>query len=152
MSLPASPASPLSLAGLGEESNIAVDEEVVAAFDSLMIAELVRGRLEASGIAARLEDANTVSVASHLALAIGGVKVVVARSDLDAARTLINTPSPLAQLDDVDERPTAPEPSVDRNAGWSLRFAVFGMLVPVVGQIGSFAFAVNAFASWGQLS
>ena len=62
--LPTSSASPLSMSGLdGEPTGVADDEEIVVSFDSLLHAELVRGRLEASGIAARLEDAHTVGKA-----------------------------------------------------------------------------------------
>ena len=146
MNLPASPASPLSLSGLIDENNgVANDEEIVASFDSLLHAELVRGRLQASGIDARLEDANTVSMAGHLALAIGGVKVVVAKDDIEAARELISTPVALA-ADDDDLRPTAREKTPDDAARWCFRLAIAGVVFPVVGQIGSLAFALQAWS------
>lgn len=152
MSLPTSSASPLSLSGLEPEpTGVGADEEVVVSFDSLLHAELVRGRLEASGIAARLEDAHTVGMASHLASAIGGVKVVVAKADVDGARALLATPALPAELDD-DLRPTAPEKTVDDVARWALRLAIGGVVFPVVGQIGSLVFAAQAFAARKELT
>lgn len=150
--LPTSSASPLSMSGLeGEPTGVADDEEVVVSFDSLLHAELVRGRLEASGIAARLEDAHTVGMASHLASAIGGVKVVVARSDVEAARGVLATPA-LPDGIDVDPRPMRDVRSVDDTARWALRLAIAGVVFPVVGQIGSLVFAAQAFASRKQLT
>ncbi len=151
--LPSSAASPLSLADLDGEgpdrgSPELVDEEIVAAFDSLWQAELVRGRLEASGIAARLLGAHTVGLASHLAPVIGGVKVVVATKDAGEARAVMLTP---ALLDD-DATPTRPEPQVDDVARWALRLSVLGIFLPVIGQIGSFSFVLQAFSRRRALS
>jgi hypothetical protein len=150
--LPASSASPLSLAGLEPDATgVDDDEEVVVSFDSLLHAELVRGRLEASGIPARLEDAHTVGMASHLASAIGGVKVVVAKADVEASRELLQTPVALEGAD-VDDRPTAPGQTVDDVARWALRLALAGVVFPVVGQIASLAFAAQAFYGRRELT
>lgn len=151
-SLPASSASPLSLSGLEPEpTGVGEDEEIVVSFDSLLHAELVRGRLEASGVPARLEDAHTVGMASHLASAIGGVKVVVARSDVEAARGILATPALPAEID-VDPRPTAAVTTVDDTARWALRLALAGVVFPVVGQIGSLVFAAQALAARKELT
>jgi hypothetical protein len=154
--LPSSAASPLSLGHLdahlegGDDApSIASDEEVVASYDSLLIAELVRGRLEASGIAVRLQDAHTVGLASHLAQAVGGVKVVVSKSDVEDARALLLTP---ALIDDDDPRPTRREQTVDDDARWAFRLSLLGIVLPVIGQIGSLVFALRAIAGRKGLS
>ena len=147
---PSSAASPLSLAEFDDDADTGRHEEVVASFDSLLLAELVRGRLEASGIGVRLQDAHTVSLASHLAQAVGGVKVVVARADADDARALLQAPAPLTP--DDDPRPLRRERTVDDVARWALRLSLFGVVFPIVGQIGSLAFVVQAIAGRRALS
>lgn len=93
---PTSPASPMS-----STTALSTDDEaVVAAYDTPLEAELARGRLEVEGIAARVADANTVSVAQHLSMALGGVKVVVPKSELEEARAILAAPG---ALDDDDE-------------------------------------------------
>ena len=149
---PSSAASPLSL---GDFDGVVddVSEEVVAAFDSLLHAELVRGRLEASGIGCRLRDAHTVGLASHLAQAVGGVKVVVSKDDADDARALLA--SPVLVIDGAlpdDGLPTQREPHVDDVARWALRLSLLGILLPIIGQIGSLAFVVQAIAGRKGLS
>ncbi|OGQ26213.1 MAG: hypothetical protein A2138_17885 [Deltaproteobacteria bacterium RBG_16_71_12] len=71
------------------------DEAVAASFDSLIEAELARGRLEAEGIAARVADGNIAGIG----LALGGVRLMVAGSDLGAARALLFAPSALVEPD-----------------------------------------------------
>ncbi|MDP2342585.1 MAG: DUF2007 domain-containing protein [Deltaproteobacteria bacterium] len=148
--LPSSAASPLSLAGLDESPTVASDEEIVATFDSLLLAELVRGRLEASGIGVRLQDAHTIGLASHLAQAVGGVKVVVAKSDAEDARALLATPAVID--DDADPRPTRREQTVDDVARWAFRLSLMGVAFPIVGQIASLVFALQAIGKRRELT
>lgn len=103
MAAPTSPASPMSLSSALSYD----DEQVVAAFDSLMEAELARGRLEAEGIAARIADGNMAGIG----LALGGVKLVVAESDVGAARALLFAPSAI-----VEDEPR-PDPDQPRQRG-----------------------------------
>lgn len=113
------------------------DEAVVASFDTLIEAELARGRLEAEGISARIVDGNTVSIAQHLSGALGGVKLVVAESDDAAARALLFAPSALAEgeavLDaELSREPEAALPTLDTPDGVAeraLRAAVLGFVL-----------------------
>lgn len=123
---------------MSRSSALSRDEEhVVAAFDTLMEAELARGRLEIEGIAARIVDGNTVGIAQHLSNALGGAKVVVAESDLGAARTILFAPSALVQETEepADAAPVpdeAPLPTLDTPDGLverALRAAVLGFVV-----------------------
>lgn len=144
MTDPTSPASPMSTsAALSAE-----DEAVVAAFDTLMEAELARGRLEAEGIGARIVDGNTVSIAQHLSGALGGVKLVVAESDHAAARALLFAPSALADDDHaLAPEPEAPLPTLDTPDGVAeraLRAAVLGfVLLPPLLHLWSLALAAR---------
>jgi len=101
---PSSAASPISSASL-EPSSLVVDEGVpqvvVAVFPDVIQAEIGKGTLEAAGIAARLVDDLTAGVAPHLALAIGGVRVVVAEPDADEARAVLANPARF--VDHVEE-------------------------------------------------
>jgi hypothetical protein len=54
-----------------------------------MEAELAKGRLLASGIEAKLSDQHTVSMAWHLADAMGGIKLRVAEEDLERALVVL---------------------------------------------------------------
>ncbi len=109
------------------------DEQTVAAFDTLMEAELARGRLESEGIGARIIDGNTVGIAQHLSSALGGVKLAVAESDFPAARAILFAPSAL--VDDaaaVTEHDEPPLPTVDTPDGVAvraLRAAVLGFVL-----------------------
>lgn len=145
--LPSSAASPASIADLdGSDPTTLCEEEVVAAFDSLLHAELVRGRLQASGIGARLQDPHIVGLASHLAVASGGVKVVVATKDANDARELLHTPA-LPDDGTNDDLPTRPLHHLDDGARWALRLSLVGVVLPVVGQVASCACALQAFTA-----
>lgn len=120
---------------MSKSSALSRDEEhVVAAFDTLMEAELARGRLEIEGIVARIVDGNTVGIAQHLSNALGGAKVVVAESDLGAARSILFAPSAL--VEEPSEGAAVPEeaplPTLDTPDGLAeraLRAAVLGFVV-----------------------
>jgi len=63
---------------------------VLAAYNTPIEAQIARSRLEIEGIPADLLDENTVSIGTHLALAVGGVKVRIFEDDLDRARDVLN--------------------------------------------------------------
>lgn len=119
------------------------NEVVLASYDSVMHAELVRGRLEAASIPVRLTDTHTAGLGGHLTNVIGGVKVIVARDDVEAARAILET-NDIDGADDDNDLVAANDTSApvvknraDDAARWSLWMAVFSALFPVVGQLGS---------------
>lgn len=141
--VPGSSASPMSTAAaLSTE-----DETIVAAFDTVLEAEMARGRLEVDGIASRIVDGNTVGIAAHLSMAIGGAKVVVAQNDVEAARAILFSTdafepekldeAALAAKDEATHAaPVAVEDDADTTALRALKAAVFGLVfVPPVGQL-----------------
>lgn len=136
---PVSSASPMAVATAVSTD----DEAVVASYDTVLEAELARGRLESEGIGARILDGNTVGVAQHLSLALGGVKIAVARSDFEAAVAILT-----AKPDETDEEEEddEDEPSkqelvkldADATANRALRSAVLGLVFfPPLGQLWS---------------
>jgi hypothetical protein len=158
---PASPASPMAV-------NTAVstdDEAIVAAYDTILEAELARGRLESEGIGARIVDGNTVGVAQHLSLALGGVKIAVARSEFEAARAVLSAP-PLESEDDDDEeddlhdrktremaRPADTDLDADGYANRALRSAVIGLVFfPPLGHLWSLVMLKNALGKGAMTS
>lgn len=130
---PTSAASPMS-----SSTAVSTEEEaVVAAYSTPLEAELARGRLESEGIAARIADGNTVSIAQHLSPALGGVKIVVGRSDFEVARAILMSPG-LESVDDEIDEPKPPEMTADQLANRALRAAVLGLVVvPPVGHLWS---------------
>jgi hypothetical protein len=137
--VPGSSASPMSTAAaLSTE-----DETIVAAFNTVLEAEMARGRLEVDGIASRIVDGNTVGIAAHLSMALGGAKVVVAQRDLEAARAILFSTDAFDddKLDEVAlaaKATTAPVvvEDADSDALRALKAAVFGLVfVPPVGQL-----------------
>jgi len=92
--VPASAASPMPAASLDHSSldDALVDGQrpvVIAAYNSPIEAQLARSRLEAEDIPADLVDEHTVSIGTHLALAVGGVKVRVLEGDVERAQALL---------------------------------------------------------------
>ena len=129
---PTSAASPMAAA-----TAVSTEEEaVVAAYATPLEAELARGRLESEGISARIADGNTVSIAQHLSPALGGVKVVVARSDFEVAVAILTNPG---FADDSEAAvPDTNELSADQLANRALRSAVLGLvIIPPVGHLWS---------------
>lgn len=140
---PASPASPMAV-------NTAVstdDEAIVAAYDTILEAELARGRLESEGIGARVVDGNTVGVAQHLSLALGGVKIAVARSQFEEAVAVLSAP-PLEDTDDQEIARTAEvELDGDGYANRALRSAVIGLVFfPPLGHLWSLVMLKSALS------
>lgn len=151
---PGSAASPMAV-------NTAVstdDEAIVAAYDTILEAELARGRLESEGIGARVVDGNTVGVAQHLSLALGGVKIAVARSEFEAAREVLNAP-PLSDaelamvaLPSDSERVVVKVDELDADgyANRALRSAVIGLVFfPPLGHLWSLVMLKSAIMHRG---
>ncbi len=63
---------------------------VVRTFDSAVFAHLARGRLESEGIESFIVDEHQVTNNPLTAIAVGGIKLVVAEDDLHAARELLD--------------------------------------------------------------
>ncbi|MDX1332754.1 MAG: DUF2007 domain-containing protein, partial [Robiginitalea sp.] len=65
--------------------------QVLGAFDYLADAELLKAKLESEGIHVFLKDANILQADPFIASAIGGVKVMVYRQDLERAEEIYNS-------------------------------------------------------------
>lgn len=151
---PASPASPMAMTTAVSTD----DEAIVAAFDTILEAELARGRLESEGIGARIVDGNTVGVAQHLSIALGGVKIAVARSEFEAAREVLNAP-PLENLPEDDEPDDksrdlvkAPDLNADAYANRALRSALIGLVFfPPLGHLWSLVMLAKAVSVDGPI-
>jgi hypothetical protein len=80
----------------------AMDEFVtVATYDKVTDAHIALGRLSAEGIEAQLFDQNMVQMDWLYSIALGGVKLRVARGDEKAARQVLETDYSKA-LEDAD--------------------------------------------------
>ncbi len=74
---------------------------VLDAFPNVVIAEMVKDRLDAEGIEAFVADENTAHLYAGLESLIGGVRVLVAPDALDGARdVLANLSQPLGSAPD----------------------------------------------------
>ncbi len=96
---PSTSAGALSADGLGRGPSLSSTEALLTSTDSVIEAELIRGRLEAAGISARLGDAHTAGLGSHLTAIIGGVRVIVAREDVEAAIAVLEV-EPFGDFDE----------------------------------------------------
>jgi hypothetical protein len=65
---------------------------VLTRLNELTAAQLLRGRLEADGIAAYLPDEHMATQTWHLQCAIGGIRVQVHGHDLDRAKEILAQP------------------------------------------------------------
>ena len=115
-SVPASAASPMSADHQLPVAGPAENWVLLQSFALPMEAELARGRLLASGIEAKLSDQHTVSMAWHLADAMGGIKLRVAEEDFERALVILESEPEFpeaweTQIDSTDEIAT-PEPSI----------------------------------------
>jgi len=144
MVVPSSPASPLSEASFSPPT-VAETEAVLTQVGSVIEAELVRGRLEAAGIQARLTDTHTAGLGPHLTMALGGIRVIVHRDDVEAARAILDDIAPLVEDDDDDE-PAAmiSRGPADTAARWSLWSAILSGPFPFVGHFCSVLVAMRA--------
>ena len=152
---PASAASPMSApTTLSRE-----DEAIVAAYNTVLEAELARGRLESEGINCRIQDGNTVGIAHHLSLAVGGAKIVVAQSDFEEARAILSSVGvESGELDDDDDEDdvsssSSAEPTADELANKALRSAIIGLvLLPPIGHVWSLTLASGALRKSAELT
>lgn len=106
--VPASAASPMSADHQLPIERPAENWVLLQSFAMPMEAELARGRLLASGIEAKLSDQHTVSMAWHLADAMGGIKLRVLEEDLERALVILESEPELpdawdAELDPPEE-------------------------------------------------
>lgn len=150
MADPSSPASALS----SEFLTASTDEALVATFDSVMEAELARGRLEVEGIGARLFDASPAAVYGPVT-AGGTVKLWVARENLEAARTILFAPSALTEPFPEESAPALMklDASAEDLALRAFRASVLGfIIVPPVLHIYSLVLAARAAGAPGDLS
>lgn len=134
------------------------EETIVAAFDTVLEAEMARGRLEVEDIPSRIVDGNTVGIAAHLSMALGGAKLVVGQSDFDAARTILFSPSAFAdEFVDVEPHEHNDQALIvtqaDADASRALKSAIIGLVfVPPLGHLWSLYLLVGVARGGGQLS
>jgi hypothetical protein len=76
---------------------------VVRSFSQPYEAHLACSALEAAGIQARIADEHIVAADWLYSNAVGGVKVLVRSSDVEAARAVLETPASV--VDDADASP-----------------------------------------------
>lgn len=62
----------------------------LGSFEFLADVQIIKGRLEAEGIAVVLKDENTVGVEPFASNALGGIKLQVFKSDKERAETIFN--------------------------------------------------------------
>ena len=136
---PSSSASPLSAASLASLSSSSAAETVLVRVDNVVEAELLRGRLESAGIAARLIDTHTAGLGGHLSEVIGGIRVIVATDDLDMARAMVDAPgADDAMVDSGDNGLVGDDVgAVATRADVAARGAVWSSLLSVVVPIGA---------------
>ena len=90
------------VAGDAFTADAPMDEFVtVATYDKVVDAHIALGRLSAEGIEAQLFDQNMVQMDWLYSIALGGIKLRVARGDEKAARDVLATDYS-ASLNDVD--------------------------------------------------
>lgn len=66
---------------------------VLDVYDNYIPAHITMGRLEAEGIICWLKDENTVTIDPLLAIAVGGIKLMVAKHQEERARDILNNHS-----------------------------------------------------------
>lgn len=102
----------------------------IAAYTDPLMAQIVRGRLEAEGIASWVADEHLVLADWTLRHALGGVKVRVARAQFEQARAIVRDLDRGAYM--LDEEQTQALPACRES--WSSRIAyvaLFAMSLPL---------------------
>ena len=66
---------------------------ILDVFDNYIDAHIKKGRLEEQGIICWLKDENTVTIDPLLAIAVGGIKLMVADHQLERARDILSDDS-----------------------------------------------------------
>lgn len=101
---------------------------LVARFTTQQDAELLRLRLEAEGFHVELEGTGSAGILPHMTNALGGVRVLVLKSQIEEAKRILQTPLPDGA---VDAEPTQSEG--DARAKRARNAAVLGIVfIPVV--------------------
>lgn len=67
-----------------------MDLVAIRSYNSYFTANMVLGRLETDGMEAYLKDENTIVIDPILTNAVGGIKLMVKDSDVEAANALLN--------------------------------------------------------------
>jgi hypothetical protein len=74
------------------DARINLEYIVLATYDNYIPAHIAMGRLQEEGILCWLKDENTVTVDPLLSIAIGGIKLMVAKHQEERARELLGEP------------------------------------------------------------
>jgi len=118
--------------------------ETVANFPDLASAQLAQSLLEAEGIAATIPDEHLAGIDWQLSTALQGVRLQVAREDLDAAKELLA--EQFAPDDDADataEKSLCPKCGVEltepyhwlrRRKGLTMLFAPLLLIWPLIAR------------------
>lgn len=85
----------------------------VASFETLSDAEMARGLLGAEGIAVVLRDQPLASLLPAVALANGGLTLLVAEDEVERAREVLAKPDSAEAAPDEGAAAEGAEPSVD---------------------------------------
>jgi hypothetical protein len=101
----ANAATPTSKPKQNQHVDVSLSGVVVGSYHTIFEAEFARGLLETNGIECSFVDYHTVNMASHISMAIGGVKVVVHPDDEEHAREL---------LSDLSEPNITPPPAISQ--------------------------------------
>ncbi len=137
---PGSSASPMSQTALqGPEDPDAPGMATVARFTNVIEAEMAKTRLEAEGIFALTADGATASVAPHLSIARGGVRLQVREDDLAEARAILDEERHLRPPGAITFRVESDASVLGALSGVTLggiAFAALGSVVPVGALVG----------------
>jgi len=79
----------LLLSGLGHTIFLLMDFVILQSFTSYIDAHILLGRLEEEGIRCWLKDENTVTINPIWTTAVGGIKLMVGRDQLERAAQLL---------------------------------------------------------------
>lgn len=69
-----------------------VEFVILEVYDNYIPAHIALGQLEANGIVCWLKDENTVTIDPLLSIAVGGIKLMVAKNQLQRAAGILNNP------------------------------------------------------------
>jgi hypothetical protein len=79
-------------------------EDKIVTFESYqdpMLAEIIRGRLEANGIDCFMADGNTIGANPLYSIALGGVKIKVFEKDVDKCKAILHEPEDIELTDEM---------------------------------------------------
>lgn len=145
--LPASAASPMSAEHQQPQEQAPETWVLLQSFAVPMEAELAKGRLLASGIEAKLSDQHTVSMAWHLADAMGGIKLRVAEEDLERALVIMESEPEFPESWEPDceaaEENASGETTPPANSPSAMKFWWLGIWMAVGTGV-----ALGALRSW----